>query len=138
LLKNLNPLLSGALLTTLDAMEPGQWITLAGSQYPTDRMKAPVIELGEVTTEEAATAILSVLPLENGSPIAFLDRTGTMDELPDVAFAVRGIAADAELRRVSLEQMQEEEFFALAENSIVTVHVGSEAPPAAFLFRKGE
>jgi L-fucose mutarotase len=103
-------------------------------------MKNPVIEMGEVTTEEAATAILSVLPLDSAgsAPIALLDRTGAMDELPDVAFAVRGIAADAELRRVNLVQLEEEEFFALAENSVVTVRVGSDAPPAAFLLRKGE
>jgi L-fucose mutarotase len=120
-------------------MKPGEWLTLAGSEYPPGRIASPVIELGEVTTEEAATAILSVLPLDSDglAPIAFLDRTGSMDELPDVAWAVRGIAADAELRQVNMVQLEESDFFTVASRAVVTVRVGSDAPPAAFLFRKG-
>jgi L-fucose mutarotase len=71
------------------------------------------------------------------SPIVFLDDTGTVEDLPDVAFAVRGLAADAELRPIQLKHATGEEFFRLAERSVASVRVDSDAPPCAFLLRKG-
>ena len=140
MLKNLNPLLSGTLLTALDSMSSGDLLTLVGSGYPEEEIISEVIDLGEVTTEAAADAILSVMPLDESdpSPIVFLDCTGAYDELPDVAFAVTGIASDAELRRVSMAQLDRDEFIELAKRSAVTVRVGSDAPPCAFVLRKGE
>ncbi len=139
LLKNLSPLLSGALLSALDSMDDGDLLTLVGSGYPEEEIVSPVIHLGEVTTEAAADAILSVVPLDchDPAPIAFLDCTGTLDDLPDVAFAVNGIASDAELRRIFMSRLELDEFVALARQSVVTVRVGSDAPPCAFLLRKG-
>lgn len=138
MLKNLSPLLSGALLSALDSMKHGDLLTLVGSGYPEEKIVSPVIDLGEVSTEAAADAILSVMPLDeiDPAPIAFVDCSGAFD-LPDVAFAVNGIASDAELRRVSMTQLEKEPFFALARTSVVTVRVGSDAPPCAFVLRKG-
>ena len=130
LLKNISPLLSGALLSALDSMNDGDVLTLVGSGYPEEEIVSPVIHLGEVTTEAAADAILSVMPLAcpDPAPIAFLDCTGTLNDLPDVAFAVNGIASDAELRRVSMVRLDREPFIALARDSVLTVRVGSDAP----------
>jgi Fucose dissimilation pathway protein FucU len=139
LLKNLSPLLSGALLSVLDSMNEGDLLTLVGSGYPEEEIVSPVIDLGEVSTEAAADAILSVMPLDetDPSPIAFYDCSGAFDELPDIAFAVNGIASDAELRRVPMRQFEKESFIALARHSVATVRVGSDAPPCAFVLRKG-
>jgi len=139
LLKNLSPLLSGALLSVLDSMHDGDMLTLVGSGYPQEEIVSPVIHLGEVTTEAAADAILSVFPLDNDdpSPITFLDLAGEPYDVPDVAFAVNGIASDAELRRVPMTRLELGEFVELARHSVVTVSVGSDAPPCAFLLRKG-
>lgn len=140
LLKNLSPLLSGALLSALDSMKDGDLLTLVGSGYPEERIVSPVIHLGEVTTEAAADAILSVMSLDchDPAPIAFLDLTNTYDDLPEVAFAVNGIASDAELRRVNMKRLELDEFVLLASSSVITVRVGSNAPPCAFVLRKGE
>ncbi|GAB3581303.1 hypothetical protein GCM10027406_22230 [Leifsonia lichenia] len=139
MLKNLSPLLSGALLSALDSMHDGDMLTLVGSGYPEEAIVSPVIHLGEVTTEAAADAILSVFPLDNEdpSPITFLDLAGEPYDVPDVAFAVNGIASDAELRRVPMTRLELDEFVELARHSVVTVSVGSDAPPCAFLLRKG-
>jgi L-fucose mutarotase len=139
LLKNLSPLLSGALLTALDSMDDGDTLTLVGSGYPVQEIVSPVIHLGEVTTEAAADAILSVLPLasDDPSPIKFLDLGEETYDVPDVAFAVNGIASDAELRRVAMTRLELDEFVALARRSVITIRVGSDAPPCAFLLRKG-
>jgi L-fucose mutarotase len=140
LLKNLSPLLSGALLSALDSMHSGDLITLVGSGYPEEKIVSPIIDLGEVTTEQAADAILSVMPLDSDdpAPIAFLDLVGAFDDMPDVAFAVNGIASDAELRRVTMARLELDEFARMAQRSVITVRVGSDAPPCAFLLRKGE
>lgn len=139
MLKNLSPLLSGALLSALDSMHDGDMLTLVGSGYPEKEIVSPVIHLGEVTTEAAADAILSVFPLDNEdpSPIVFLDLAGEPYDVPDVAFAVNGIASDAELRRVPMTRLELGDFVELARRSVVTVSVGSDAPPCAFLLRKG-
>ncbi|WP_244527873.1 MULTISPECIES: RbsD/FucU domain-containing protein [unclassified Leifsonia] len=140
LLKNLSPLLSGALLSALDAMHDGQTLTLVGSGYPEDQITAPVVHLGDdVTTEAAAEAILSVFPLDqqDASPIVFLDLAEEPYDVPDVAFAVNGIASDAELRRVPMTRLELDPFLELARTAAVTVRVGSDAPPCAFLFRRG-
>ncbi|WP_285113520.1 RbsD/FucU domain-containing protein [Leifsonia sp. fls2-241-R2A-40a] len=140
MLKNLSPLLSGALLSALDAMHDGQTLTLVGSGYPEEQITTPVIHLGDdVTTEAAAEAILSVFPLDqnDAAPIVFLDLTAEPSDVPDVAFAVNGIASDAELRRVPMTRLELAPFLELARTSAVTVRVGSDAPPCAFLLRRG-
>ena len=139
MLKNLSPLLSGALLTTLDAMKPGDELTLVGSGFPPERIVSPVVDLGSATTEEVAAAILSVMPLDHAeeSPIAFYAGGETIEELPDVAFAVRGLASDAEMRAVPLAQVSDEEFFGHAARSVATVRVTTGDPPFAFTLRKG-
>ncbi|UAJ80875.1 hypothetical protein IT072_07680 [Leifsonia sp. ZF2019] len=140
MLKNLSPLLSGALLSALDSMKDGETLTLVGSGYPENTINTPVVHLeDDTTTEAAAEAILSVFPLDNihPSPIAFLDLAGEPYDVPDVAFAVNGIASDAELRRVPMERLGLDEFLDQARTSSVIVRVGSDAPPCAFLFRRG-
>jgi L-fucose mutarotase len=139
-LKNLDPILSGTLLSVLDGMEPGQWLTLtAGSiATPAGDSSHTVVDLGGVSTEAAVAAILSVLPLNrDGAPIVYLDSAEGADDLPDIVFAVCGIAADAELRRVPMSRLDADCFGVLAQQSPVTVrsHEGGES--AAFLLRKG-
>ncbi|MCL2795442.1 MAG: hypothetical protein FWD85_09070 [Microbacteriaceae bacterium] len=141
MLKNLDPLLTGALLTVLDEMEPGQWLGLtAGPASATAAPEgAPVVDLSAASTEAAVTAILSVLPLDSaGAPIVYLDRADAGAELPDVVFAVCGLAADAELRRVPMSRLDEPDFALLAARSALTVRSAGDGRPAAFLLRKGE
>jgi L-fucose mutarotase len=141
LLKNLSPLLSGALLSALDSMKDGETLTLVGSGYPENTITTPIVHLeDDTTTEAAAEAILSVFPLDSAhpSPIAFLDLADDEPyDVPDVAFAVNGIASDAELRRVPMERLGIDAFLEQARTSAVIVRVGSDAPPCAFLFRRG-
>lgn len=141
MLKNLDPILSGTLLAVLDSMRPGQWLTLTAGSIATP-LSGPdhtVVELSDVSTEAAVAAILSVLPLDRtGAPIVYLDKAEAADELPDVVFAVCGIAADAELRRVPMSRLDEDDFALLARQSEFTVHSSCGGEPAAFLLRKGE
>lgn len=141
MLKNLDPLLTGPLLSVLDAMEPGQWLTLTAGpiEMPRPDEAHTVVDLAEVSTEAATQALLSVLWLDaTGVPIVYLDHANTADELPDVVFAVCGIAADAELRRVPMSRLDERDFGMLAARAAVTIRSNLAGEPAAFLLRKGE
>jgi L-fucose mutarotase len=140
-LKNLDPILSGTLLSVLDGMEPGQWLTLTAGDVAAvgSGPDHTVIDLTSVSTEAAAAAILSVLPLDrSGAPIVYRDNADAADELPDVVFAVCGIAADAELRRVPMSRLDETDFAVLARQSALTVRSHELGDAAAFLLRKGE
>lgn len=141
MLKNLDPILSGTLLSVLDGMQPGQWLTLTAGPIaaPGAGPDHTVVDLSDFSTEAAVAAILSVLPLDRtGAPIAYLDRADAADELPDVVFAVCGIAADAELRRVPMSRLDESDFATLAGKSRLTIRSHANGEAAAFLLRKGE
>lgn len=140
MLKNLDPLLTGPLLSVLDAMEPGQWLTLTAGpiETPTPNEGHTVVDLDDTSTEAATQALLSVLWLDtNGAPIVYLDDADA-DELPDVVFAVCGIASDAELRRVPMSRLDGRDFAMLAKHATVTIRSNRAGDPAAFLLRKGE
>ncbi|GAA4161716.1 hypothetical protein GCM10022286_19730 [Gryllotalpicola daejeonensis] len=141
MLKNLDPILSGSLLAVLDEMEPGEWLTLTAGPVRTPGLNEghTVIDLSEKSVEATTQALLSVLPLDHAeAPIAYLDDLDAHDELPDVVFAVCGIAADAELRRVSMSRLDEDDFHALAADAAATIRTDRFGEPAAFLLRKGE
>ncbi|MEO8908378.1 MAG: hypothetical protein ABI310_09935 [Microbacteriaceae bacterium] len=120
-------------------MEPGEWLTLAGRNFSDRSLGSSIVDVGETTMEAAATAILSIMPLGKGeeSPIVFLDASAGEGELPDVAFAVRGIAADAELRRVTMACLEPDAFAGAAEHSVLTVFVRNDPSSTAFLLQKG-
>ena len=144
MLKNLDPMLTGPLLRVLDAMAPGEWLALTAGPASGLGLNEghTVIDLSGVAIEAAAQALLSVLPLDRSeTPIAYLNETGPAgglaDGLPDVACAVCGIAADAELRRVPMSSLCGGEFRALAACAAATVRTDSAGVAAAFLLRKG-
>ncbi|MET0991407.1 MAG: RbsD/FucU domain-containing protein, partial [Lacisediminihabitans sp.] len=64
MLKGIDPLLSGALLKTLDEMGHGDQLLLVDRNYPAASTGRPVIRLGEVGVVRAMSAILSVFPLD--------------------------------------------------------------------------
>lgn len=141
MLKNLDPLLTGDLLAVLDAMEPGDWLTLTSGTAKTPALTEghTVVEFAAASVEAVVTALLSVLPLDAAeTPIIYLDDPGATEELPDVVFAVCGIAADAELRRVPMSTLGEREFRDIAVDAAATVRADLAGKPASFLLRKGD
>ena len=139
MLKNLSPLLSGGLLTVLDDMSSGDSLVLMSVDFPVERLTCPVIPLGAASTEAAVDAILSVVPLDAGTttPIAFHDAGPVRGDLPDVAFAVSGIASDAELRRVGMLPVDAADFDRLSAAATVAVAAGLGDQPYAFVIRRG-
>ncbi|GAB3385981.1 hypothetical protein GCM10027568_03750 [Humibacter soli] len=128
MLKNLSPILSGALLRALDETPSGAWIAIASrAHHDVEGIDAP-----ESTVEDVVAALLAVTPLETDAPIV----TEGEGEQSDTVFAVAGLAADAEGRRFKLLAVSELAFSALLKESHVVIVV-DDPMPAGFLLCKG-
>ena len=64
MLKNIDPLLTGSLLSHLDRMGHGDLLGLVDRNFPAHRYGAPVIDFRGVDTGAASAALLSVFPLD--------------------------------------------------------------------------
>jgi L-fucose mutarotase len=70
MLKNIDPLLSPELLSTLRAMGHGDEIAIVDANYPAMSSGVPVIRLDAASTTQALDAVLSVMPLDEFEPCA--------------------------------------------------------------------
>src|SRR3954464_8633794 len=69
-LKNIDPLLSPELLSTLRAMGHGDELAIVDANYPAVSSGVPVIRLDAASTTQTLDAVLSVLPLDEFEPCA--------------------------------------------------------------------
>ena len=65
MLININPILSPELLFHLRSMGHGEKLILADANFPSNSTNNKVIRLDGVNIKDAATAILSVFPLDS-------------------------------------------------------------------------
>ncbi|QDZ13463.1 hypothetical protein [Humibacter ginsenosidimutans] len=128
MLKNLSPIVSGPLLHALDDAPSGAWIAIVSAGHPV----SDGIHVRSECVEDVATAVLAVTPLDADAPIVVEGD----DELSDLAFAVTGLAADAEGHRVDALPVSPLAFGALLTESRVSVVVDS-VEPFGFLVLKG-
>lgn len=128
MLKNLSPIVSGALLRALDDAPAGAWIAVVSPEHGV----RGGIRIALDSVEDVVAALLTVTPLDDDAPIVVEGE----HELSDVAFAVAGLAADAEGHRVDTLPVREGAFSALLTASRVTVVVDAREP-FGFLLCKG-
>ena len=89
MLINISPVLSPELLFHLRSMGHGEKLILADANFPANSMNDRVIRLDGVNIKDAATAILSVFPLDSfivsqgGSPALRMEVDNKPDELTE-------------------------------------------------------
>ena len=89
MLININPVLSPELLFHLRSMGHGEKLILADANFPSNTTNEKVIRLDGVNIKDAATAILSVFPLDSfvtskgGSPAIRMEVDDKPDELTE-------------------------------------------------------
>jgi L-fucose mutarotase len=139
MLKGVDPLLSGDLLKILDDMGHGDVLMLVDRNYPAAASGKPVVRLGEVTILRAATAILSVFPLDSFSerPLERMEvdndptlTTATQDELLQLASAAEG-------RPLTYAVVPRLDFYERAKGAYAVVHTLDAVPYGCFLLHKG-
>jgi len=139
MLKGIDPLLSGELLRILDDMGHGDQLMLVDRNYPAVSSGRPVVRLGEASIIRAATAILSVLPLDSfiDHPIERMEveddparTTATQDELLALASSVEG-------RVLEYGVVPRLEFYQRARGVYAIVHTLDTVPYGCFILHKG-
>ena len=139
MLRGVDPLLSGDLLKVLDDMGHGDRLLLVDRNYPAASSGRPVIRLGEATILRAATAILSVFPLDSfiDHPLERMEVDGdparttpTQDELLALASRVEG-------RELEYGVVPRLDFYERARAAYGVVHTLDPAPYGCFILHKG-
>ena len=139
MLKGVDPLLSGDLLKILDDMGHGDRLLLVDRNYPASASGKPVVRLGEVSIIRAATAILSVLPLDSfiEHPLERMEveddpakTTPTQDELLMLASAAEG-------RELDYGVVPRLDFYERAREAYAVVHTLDAVPYGCFILHKG-
>lgn len=139
MLKGVDPLLSGELLRHLDELGHGDVLALVDRNFPAYRYRRPVVELRGVDTGQAATAILSVLPLDGFVPhsIHRMEVDGEPDRVTAATAALTAAAAQAEGRDVAVASLERFAFYERAEEAMVLVQTSETVPYSCYLLRKG-
>jgi len=138
-LKNVNPLLTGALLRRMDEMGHGDVIGLVDRNFPAYRYQVPVIDLRGADTGAASAALLSVFPLDSfaDDPIRRMQIDGKPDEINGAAAALGAAARMAEGRDVEMIGVERFAFYEQATQAMVIVQTGETVPYSCFLLKKG-
>jgi len=139
MLKGVDPLLSGDLLKILDDMGHGDVLMLVDRNYPAAASGKPVIRLGEVTVLRAASAILSVFPLDSfiDHPIERMEVDGDPAVTTATQDALLELAHEAEGRELAYSVVPRLEFYERAKSAYAVVHSLDAVPYGCFLLHKG-
>jgi L-fucose mutarotase len=138
-LKNIDPLLTGALLRVLDEMGHGDVLGLVDRNFPAHRYGRPVFDMRGSDTETAGRAVLSVLPLDGfvDSPIVRMQVDGSPEEVSAATARLTAVAEDAERRSVGIASLERFAFYEAAKEATAFVLTGETVPYSCYLLRKG-
>lgn len=139
MLKNIDPLLTGSLLRLLDEMGHGDVIGLVDRNFPAYRYGVPVVDLRGADTAAAATALLSVLPLDRfvEAPIRRMEIDDEPERITEATEALDRLATEAEGAEITIEPVERFDFYTQAEGAMAFVHTGETIPYSCYLLRKG-
>lgn len=139
MLKGIDPLLSGELLRILDEMGHGDQLLLVDRNYPAQASGKPVVRLGEVTTLRAATAILSVFPLDSfvDTPLERMEVNDDPAVVTESQEAILEVARSVHERPLDFGVIPRVEFYRRAQSAYAVVHTLESAPYSCFVLQKG-
>ena len=144
MLKGLDPRLNAELLFVLRAMGHGDALVLADANFPADQVArqtsyGQLLRMDNLSAAEAASAILSVLPLDT-----FVDdfalRMELVDQPQEVPPVQREVQAEIdrhEGRARPLLSIERFAFYDAARQAYAVVQTGERRFYGCFLFRKG-
>lgn len=139
MLKNIDPLLTGPLLSLLDRMGHGDVLGVVDRNFPAHRYGAPVIDFRGVDTRSAVTALLTVFPLDGfvDEAVHRMEIDGSPEEVTAATAALQQAADAAEGRAVAMASTERFAFYELAKSATAFVQTGETIPYSCYLLRKG-
>ena len=144
MLKGIDHRLNAEMLFALRAMGHGDVLVLADTNFPSDQVSRSTV-LGEMlrmdnlTSPEAAKAVLSVLPLDTfvDDFAMRMEVVGEPNSVPPVQAEVQAEIDAAEGRPRKMTSVQRFAFYHLARESYAVVQTGERRFYGCFMFRKG-
>ncbi len=139
MLKGIDPLLNGDLLKILDDMGHGDQLLLVDRNYPAAASGKFVIRLGEVGVLRAATAILSVFPLDSfiQHPLERMEVEDDPMKTTSLQDDVLALARRSENREFDYGVIPRLDFYQRAKSAYAVIHTLEDQPYGCFILHKG-
>jgi L-fucose mutarotase len=144
MLKGIDPRLNADVLYALRAMGHGDYLVLADTNFPSDSVAREtrihrLLRMENLTSAEAAEAILSVMPLDTFIDDAAMrmEIVGKPKEIPPVQKEVQKAIDKAEGKSWPLVSIERFAFYERAKKAYCVIQTGERRFYGCFLFTKG-
>ena len=143
MLININPVLSPELLFHLRSMGHGEILILADANFPANTSNDKVIRLDGVGIKEAASAILSVFPLDSfvvsqgGSPVLRMEVDDKPDELTETHKEFIEVVKKVSGENWNVGSIPRQDFYKQAKKAYCIVTTTDARPYGCFILTKG-
>lgn len=139
MLKNIDPLLSPELLSTLRAMGHGDEIAIVDANYPAMSSGVPAIRLDAASTTQVLDAILSVMPLDEFEPCAAfrMEVVGDPNAEEPIFEDFRGLLRRHERNVPQLGSIERFAFYERVKRSFAVVVTGERRLYGNIILKKG-
>ncbi|WP_417410785.1 RbsD/FucU family protein [Hoeflea sp.] len=144
MLKGLDPRLNAEVLYALRAMGHGDTLIIADTNFPSDTIARQTV-LGELlrmdnlTSAEAAEAVLSVLPLDTfvDDFAGRMEIVGNPEEIAPVQAEVQAVIDKAEGKPRKMTGIERFAFYDMAKQAYAVIQTGERRFYGCFMLRKG-
>ena len=144
MLKGLDHRLNADVLYALRAMGHGDTVILTDTNFPAasvaqETVYGDLLRMENLTSAEAAAAVLSVLPLDTfvDDFAARMEMVGAPDEVPPVQAEVQNVIDAAEGKPRPMVSIERFAFYDMAKESFAVIQTGERRFYGCFMFRKG-
>lgn len=144
MLKGISPLLNADVLQALRAMGHGDDLILADTNFPSDSIArqtrlGKLLRMDNVTSAQAAEAVLSVYPLDTfvNDAAARMEVVGQPAEVPAVQQEVQPVIDAAEGKSWPMIAVERYAFYERAKQAYCVIQTGERRFYGCFAFRKG-
>lgn len=139
MLKNVNPLLTPALLAILRSMGHGDEIILVDQNFPATSIARRLVDLSGARLDAVGAAVISVLPVDvSTEPAVFrMGAVGDESTVLPVHAEFQDIVNAAEDREVRIGVLDRFAFYQRAREAFAVILTGDERAYGCFLVTKG-
>jgi L-fucose mutarotase len=144
MLKGIDPRLNADVLYALRAMGHGDYLVLSDTNFPSDSVAKEtkvrrLLRMDNLTSAEAAEAILSVMPLDTfiDNAAERMEIVGKPKEIPPVQKEVQKVIDKAEGRSWPLKSIERFAFYEKAKKAYCVIQTGERRFYGCFVLTKG-
>jgi L-fucose mutarotase len=131
-LTSIHPILTGSLLSHLDAMGHSDAVVLADAHFPADRLAERLLTFPGLSTPDVLAAVRTVVPLDDAPSIDLMTSAdGSRLPVQDGLIAAAG-AAESDVRF-----LDRHDFYDVAADAYLIVRTGETRTYGNVILRKG-